>query len=151
MATMNAESEPPPQVVFRPGKKRKPYRQRPEGPEQPILNSEIATDNAPPATNSAPVTPALQNEDEEGLSVAEVIRLRNARRHKHGGVGFRPEGTTSDDKTAVDDEITERSLVLHDGAEAGTQPGPETAVLGGISKRFAPQTGLVGELVNKHM
>lgn len=149
MTTTSPESEPQLQVVFRPGKKRKSYRRRLEDQENTINNSgEITTETTPTATISAPVTPAQQNEDEEGPSVAEVLRLRNARKHKHGGVGFRA-GLSSLGDRATSEETTEQSLILHDGAEA--HPGAETAIVGGISKRFAPQTGLAGELVNKHM
>ncbi|KXX79093.1 hypothetical protein MMYC01_203033 [Madurella mycetomatis] len=150
MTTTSPESEPQPQVVFRLGKKRKSYRRRPEDLENTTNNSgEITTDTTPTATISAPITPAQQDEDEEGLSVAEVLRLRNARKHKHGGVGFRAGPSSLGDDRATSKENTEQSLVLHDGAEA--HPGAETAIVGGISKRFAPQTGLAGELVNKHM
>ncbi|KAL2019221.1 hypothetical protein VTK56DRAFT_9948 [Thermocarpiscus australiensis] len=143
METISAETGLEPQVVFRPGKKRKPYRQRTEEPENTISNTESATEVATAASSSAHVADAELDQNEEGLSVAEVLRLRNSRKHKHGGVEFRA-GPSS-----YGDENTEQSLVLHDSAEA--QQGAESALVGGITKRFAPQTGLVGELVNKHM
>jgi len=43
------------------------------------------------------------------------------------------------------DENPDTSMVLHDGADG------DSTILGGITERFAPQTGLAGELVNKHM
>lgn len=143
MATIDTETEPAPQVLFRPGKKRKPYRHRPGEPENAIGNGELAPEPEPPASTSA------QDRDEEGLAVAEVLRLRNFRKHKLGGVGFRAGPSSLGDDTAGSDENTEQSLVLHGGADA--QQAAETTVVGGISRRFAPQTGLVGELVNRHM
>lgn len=149
MATINAETEGAPQVVFRPGKKRKNYRQRAEEPEITTSNGE--TPEAGLATpSSAPATPAGLDDDDEGLSVAGVIRARNARKHRHGGVGFRagPLGL-GDNRATSEEHNTDQRLVLHGNADA--QAGAEAAVIGGISKRFAPQTGMVGELVNKHM
>ncbi|KAK4158179.1 hepatocellular carcinoma-associated antigen 59-domain-containing protein [Chaetomidium leptoderma] len=144
MATIDAETDAAPQVVFRPGKKRKVYRQRPEEPESATSNSETPT-------AAGPAAPTERDEVEEALSVAEVLRLRNARKHKLGGVGFRTgrSGLRGDDR-ATSEENTEQGLVLH-GGSADLQQGAEAVVIGGISKRFAPQTGMVGELVNKHM
>ena len=143
MATVNSETDPAPQVVFRPGKKRKAYRQRPEESESTIRNGEIATEAGPVASSNAHDTPTELDENEEGFSVAEVLRLRSSRKHKHGGVGFRAGGG------AASDENTEQGLVLYGNADA--QAGAESAIIGGISKRFAPQTGMAGELVNRHM
>lgn len=152
MATTDGEPDIQPQVLFRPGKKRNAYRRQRADESESTANesSEIATDAVPTAAISTPVAHAAQDDDdEEGLSVAEVIRLRNARRHKLAGVGFRAGPSPfGDDRPAAEDN-TEQGLVLHEGAEG--QPGAEKAIIGGISKRFAPQTGLVGELVNKHM
>lgn len=135
---------PEPQVVFRPSKKRKHFRQRAEEGEakhdesthqaaaQPIINSEA---------EAKPFGARDTNSDTEETSVAEALRLRNARKARLKGVGFRPEGTSK----ASDKVSTEQSLVLKD------DPNGPDAMEYGISKRFAPQAGLVGELVNKHM
>lgn len=149
MATINPETEAAPQVVFRPGKKRKIYRQRAEEPESTTSNGETPTETHATASSSAFATPAEPDDNHEGLSVAEALRLRNSRKHKHGGVGFRagPSGL-GDDRVGSEDN-TERGLVLHGNTDA--QQGAEAAVIGGISTRFAPQTGMVGELVNRHM
>ncbi|KAK4042066.1 hepatocellular carcinoma-associated antigen 59-domain-containing protein [Parachaetomium inaequale] len=153
MATINAETDAVPQVVFRPGKKRKIYRQRLEEPDSTASNGGTPTEADSAAPSSTPTTTAERDDDDEqGLSVAEVLRLRNSRKHKHGGVGFRagPSGVGDDDRAAAaTEQNTERGLVLHGNADA--QQGAEAAVIGGISKRFAPQTGMVGELVNRHM
>ena len=149
MATIDAETEAAPQVVFRPGKKRKIYRQRAEEPESTLSNGENPTEASSATPTSAFATPTGPDEDAAGPTVAEALRLRNLRKHKHGGVGFRtgPSGLGGD--RAGGEENSEMGMVLHGNADA--QLGAETAVIGGISKRFAPQTGMVGELVNRHM
>ncbi|KAK0730630.1 hepatocellular carcinoma-associated antigen 59-domain-containing protein, partial [Lasiosphaeris hirsuta] len=138
-------------VLFRPGKKRKIYRHRPEEAEAGTTipdDVESATTSSAVATSSTagfPTTDAAAND--EGLSVTDALRIRNARKHRHGGVAFRAGPSHGDD--GAYDENTEQGLVPHHGAEAAQQE--ESVILGGISRRFAPQTGLVGELVNKHM
>ena len=85
---------------------------------------------------------ADREEDEQELSVAEVLRRRNARnKSRLGGVAFRagPNSRAGDDGTA---ERANTDLTLANSADK---------ILGGITGRFASQTGLVGELVNKHM
>ena len=146
MATNNAETDVAPPVVFRPGKKRKTYRQRVEEREGTV---ETPTDADPATPGSTIATPAEPNEEASGSSVAEALRLRNLRKHKHGGVEFRAGPSGLADNHAAMEENHEQGLVLHGNADA--QQGAETAVMGGISKRFAPQTGMVGELVNRHM
>jgi hypothetical protein len=140
-----------PQVVFRPGKKRKNYRQRAEEPDDTPSNAATPTDTTttePTGALASPVEPAT-DQPEEGLSVAEVVRLRNSRKHKHGGVGFRAGPAGLGDDRPGGDNNTELGLVLHGSADA--QQAAEAAVIGGISTRFAPQTGMVGDLVNRHM
>lgn len=143
---MNSASteKPEPQVVFRPSKKRKHFRQRVDEPE---AKSDEATDQA--ASQALPdqigeerprATEDTNSETEES-SIAEALRLRNARKARLKGVGFRPEGTSK----IPEGVSTEQSLVLKDDSN-----GPD-AMEYGISRRFAPQAGLVGELVNKHM
>ncbi|KAL2269845.1 hypothetical protein VTJ83DRAFT_2029 [Remersonia thermophila] len=99
METTNPESEAIPQVVFRAGKKRKAYRQRAEEPEPAAAtttatateNRETSTDgDAAAPGGGAPAQAAAERDDgEAGLSVSEVLRLRNARKHKLAGVEFR--------------------------------------------------------------
>ncbi|KAK0656074.1 hepatocellular carcinoma-associated antigen 59-domain-containing protein [Cercophora newfieldiana] len=134
------EAEPAP-VLFRPGKKRKLYRHRPE--EDESTNAEDASNSVPPlaATSGA----QADNDDSEERSVADALRLRNARKHRTGGVAFRAGPSSNADGSAMANENPDRSMVLHDSADG------DSAILGGITQRFAPQTGLVGELVNKHM
>jgi hypothetical protein len=156
MATTNADLDALPQVVFRPGKKRKMYRQRADEPDETTSGIEHSNGNGGPTTEGSVAAqstakPLAEEDDHEhGLSVAEVLRLRNSRKHRPGGVGFRAGPSFPGDSSRVtSEENTEQSMVLHGNTD--TQQGAEVAVIGGISKRFAPQTGLVGEVVNKHM
>lgn len=131
-----------PQVVFRPSKKRKQFlRQRAEDNDStPADTISQAPASPSPAQASDPRT---HNEDDrgdsdtEGLSVAEALRLRNARKSRLRGVEFRPEGTTKAE-AAPEHTLTHKDDE-NDAADFG------------MSRRFAPAAGLVGELVNKHM
>lgn len=142
-----------PAVVFRPGKKRKAYRQRSEDSEAPTPEpsnekSTVTSGKGDDGSLEARDTPQLDL-TEEGLSVAEVIRRRNARKARLGGVAFRaePASKSAAQDAAVAHELsTDQSLVAHEGGG-----GAVDTSTGGIVKRFASQTGLVGELVNKHM
>ncbi|KAM7197614.1 hypothetical protein V8F20_006504 [Naviculisporaceae sp. PSN 640] len=153
MASPEPAPEPAtePQVLFRAGKKRKAYRQRLQDPEETTAadtNPVAASAPAPAEAPSAP-RPAEDDEDEEGISVAEAIRRRNAKKHKLGGVGFHAR-TLAAVHDSADDENAEQGLVLHD-AEKALKSQREADMPVGIPSRFAPQTGLVGELVNKNM
>jgi hypothetical protein len=143
MASPEGQSAP---VLFRPGKKRKAYRQRAEE-EEPTID-EGASSSVPPSTAST-APGVAPDEDNDERSVADALRLRNARKHRHGGVAFRAGPSSHGDGSGTTTENTNRSIVLHDSTDGARQG--DSAILGGITQRFAPQTGLVGELVNKHM
>jgi len=153
--TADAAGEP--RVVFRSKKKKTTYRQRAQEPEEPTS----ATDSnpvaaAPPAPSGAPTAIAPEHEDEdEGFSIAEVIRQRNARRHRLKGITFRARPSSrpdsnDEDSAPANKDTAEYGLVVRD-AEAALRSQQEAAIKGVISSRFVPQTGLVGELVNKNM
>ena len=128
-----------PQVLFRAGKKRKAYIRR-------VQEDEDAADNVPSIVTEELPKSASQTEDQDtarALSVAEALRLRNARKPRLRGVGFSAPGSAKG-VPGDDDDNGERSLVVR-GEETRSTPS------GGITRRFAPQTGLVGELVNKHL
>lgn len=145
-----SETNPEPQVVFRSSKKRKQFRQRAE-------ESNVKTDDT---TNQAAAAPAASAQDDdakprdgddeasepEGISVAEALRLRNARKSRLKGVEFRPEGAPS--KSTADGAADSEQNLAHHQKEGAGAPEPMEY---GVSRRFAPQAGLVGELVNKHM
>lgn len=133
---------PEPQVVFRPSKRRKQFRQR-AGESDTKADDAISQATAPPSS-TIETGSAVDNEREddgasarEGFSVAEAVRLRNARRSKLRGVEFRPE------EPLKDETVAEPSHAPKDEVAEALELG--------MSRRFAPQAGLVGELVNKHM
>ena len=152
MEDTTTDSTSEPQVHFRRGKKRKFYRQRdgdlPDASGD-VVNNEATQHNrtAPAAIDEHTRTERVEPPDnaEDALAVAEALRLRSARRAKLGGVSFQA-GHSSGIPSKSGDET---SLVLRqDGGDSGKTSDP---LVGGITKRFAAQTGLVGELVNKHM
>ena len=131
-----AESQVP---AFRPGKKRKIYRQRAEDADDAPLDAPRTTSELPSIPDPRPSQDALPTSDAEEHVSLSAIR-RQARKGRLGGVAFRAGPSRADEHS----ENTEQSLVMHDGSA-------DTPIIGGITKRFAPQTGMVGELINKHM
>lgn len=141
MDSPTTTDNPEAQVVFRPSKRRKQFRQRAEENNAQVdrATSQAAT---PPATTESGGVKDNELEDyaapnTNAISVAEALRLRNARKSRFKGVEFRPEGPLKDEAIA---ELS--NIPKDDGNEA---------LEFGMSRRFAPQAGLVGELVNKHM
>ncbi|KAI1454342.1 hypothetical protein F4805DRAFT_439681 [Annulohypoxylon moriforme] len=162
-ATSEATPEPQvePQVVFR-GKKRKTYRQRAE-PTSDNTNEEDAAKPAE-APRQATASPneaetntnnnnnaMTEEEKENGLSVSEVLRLRNARKARLGGVKFGGHASNSSDAPATGNSnnsgeaLDDLSLMIRE------EESKAIDVAASVQKRFAPQTGLSTELVNKHM
>ncbi|KAK1757622.1 hepatocellular carcinoma-associated antigen 59-domain-containing protein [Echria macrotheca] len=147
-----ASPEEPAPVVFRPAKRRKDYRHRSERDDEAAADGASTAAAAAaieaPATIAAPGVTSPGNDDadeESGLSVAQALqRARNARKHRFGGVTFRAGPSHAGDDDHATEENPEQRLVVRDGADS-------MVPVGGITTRFAPQTGLVGELVNKHM
>ncbi|KEZ44192.1 hypothetical protein SAPIO_CDS3120 [Scedosporium apiospermum] len=123
-------------VVFRAKRKKATIRNRPD---------DIPSAADTPSPSVIEGTPAIASrigeEEDDGPSVAEVLRQRR-KQQRLGGIGFGPEKPLSD---LGDEEVQEQAVVRAEGALDAD------AILGGIPKRFAVQTGLVGELVNKHM
>ncbi|TVY38091.1 hypothetical protein LSUB1_G003819 [Lachnellula subtilissima] len=124
-------------ILFRPSKKRKIYRQRatsrsPTPPPQssvPVLVPQSLDDLIASTSHSE------QRAEIEGIPVpiSEILRLRKLRK---GGVEFR-----ADSGSAIHGAREEESaVVLREEPEA----------LDGVARKFAPQTGTVGD-VNKHM
>jgi hypothetical protein len=142
----DAAIDPQP-VVFR-GKKRKFYRQRaeadntvPHGDAQAGADS-LSSSRAPKKTGTS--TDNTTEADEAGLSVAEILRQRNARKSRiRGGVGF---GSADDANGITEDEHL--SMMIR---EEQDKAGMDAVTPAGMSKRFAAQTGMAAELVNRHM
>lgn len=142
----------PSTILFRPSKKRKIYRQRAQdndNDDQATSQPAIALSPARDMTEgeqsledliaSSGAINTIEGDEVEGtaVSVAEILRLRK-RNKRLGGVEFRVEGQRGR-------EMEEQSLVLRGTSEEGQEE-----VVMGAPRRFAPQTGAVGD-VNKHM
>ena len=118
-----------------------------------------ATATSPGQENGKKTAKEEQEEEEEkGLSVAEVLRLRNARKSRLGGVKFSAVDSagsrgTADGQTGGEDDINgnmdDLSLMIRE--EESRVVERSTTAAAGVKGRFAPQTGLSSELINKHM
>ncbi|KAF2965246.1 hypothetical protein GQX73_g8340 [Xylaria multiplex] len=153
-STSPVADAPPPPVVFR-GKKRKTYRQRP-GPEAEDEDEASTARIDPPidavsATNTQSSTPdptAASTDRDPGdtLSISDAVRLRNARKSRLRGVTFATDNNTQPDDAEAGDDDDELSLMIREEEKRAVEQSIAAA-----NKRFAPQTGLSGEIVNKHM
>ncbi|KAE8447651.1 hypothetical protein EG329_010622 [Mollisiaceae sp. DMI_Dod_QoI] len=148
-------SAPVDTILFRPSKKRKVYRQRAADDEEERAAASPPTIGTPlsPAAASNPqsldelISSVASNGTKDGgeevkgvtVSMAEILRLRKMKK-RVGGVEFRAE---TQPHTPKDNE---GALVQHTGAieESGG------LVDNGVPRKFAPQTGAVGD-VNRHM
>ncbi|OAT09661.1 hypothetical protein BDBG_05399 [Blastomyces gilchristii SLH14081] len=140
MSTMETE-EP----LFRPVKRRKFLRKRPETspdesqPPQPSPDPEAATCRSP-AGQDGEASEAHMNEPEEiGTGITDIFRLRKALKTRRGGVEF-----TASPKPAID-QHGESQLEVDSTAQ-----DPEDMVIRGISDRFVAHTGQRVD-VDKHM
>ncbi|KAK8139799.1 hypothetical protein PG984_000922 [Apiospora sp. TS-2023a] len=153
-----SEVAPELQVLFR-GKKRKgQYRQRATDDDAPTpTTTEVSKSgdttrvdtNSVPSAEERPAESAKSETqaaaDEEGVSVAELLRRRNARKSRLRGVGFAPEEAQGNGgSTSFEDDL---SLMIREEE----QKAAADVSAGGMGKRFSAQTGHVGELVNKHI
>jgi hypothetical protein len=144
METTTSSPEATDTVLFRPAKKRKIYRQRaldnapsPTSPPPESLDAiglPVSAENAPPT-----------DEEFEGtrVSMSEILRLRKLRKHRVGGVEFRASIVNGRDDGEDD------ALVLHENSRAGDEKDEAPQEIG-VPRRFAKQTGMVGD-VDKHM
>ncbi|KAI0879407.1 P-loop containing nucleoside triphosphate hydrolase protein [Hypoxylon argillaceum] len=134
-------------IVFR-GKKRKTYRRRPgaedeapTAPIDPVLDTPNATTQA---LTPNPLATSTDKEQDDALSISEALRLRNARKSRLRGVTF---GVDSNAPTGSaeggDDEL---SQMIREEEKKAMELSMTAS-----NRRFAPQTGLSGEIVNKHM
>jgi hypothetical protein len=142
-------------ILFRPSKKRKIYRQRNDA----LDDDEPSTfpTSPPPAASppnpqsideliasSSSLAPSTPSQDLEGtpVSISEILRLRKKNHKRVGGVEFRaePGGHILRDEDGA--------LVLRD--KGGEEERDLVEVESGVPRKFAPQTGTVGD-VNKHM
>jgi hypothetical protein len=142
-----ADTQQPP-IVFR-GKKRKTYRQRTGTEDEAPTATLDPVSDAPNTTNIQALTPdaiaiTADEQQDDALSVSEALRLRNGRKSRLRGVTF---GLDSNTKTGGAEEYDdELSLMIREEEKKAIEQSMLAA-----NKRFAPQTGLSGEIVNKHM
>ncbi|KAH7364357.1 hepatocellular carcinoma-associated antigen 59-domain-containing protein [Rhexocercosporidium sp. MPI-PUGE-AT-0058] len=139
--------------LFRPSKKRKIYRQRAATDDEPAPLSSLSPPTQAVPTSPLPTAQSLdelistasasspQNDDtstpSEAVSMAEILRLRKKNKSR-GGVEFKASGHVARDE--------EGELILRPEDEEGVD-APEVS---GVPRKFAPQTGTVGD-VNRHM
>ncbi|QSZ35358.1 hypothetical protein DSL72_008228 [Monilinia vaccinii-corymbosi] len=155
-------SNPDPAPFFRPSKKRKIYRQRNNDDEDRDGVGQSISAPAPKAapvaaeqsldeliaSNSAPIKKEEDGDEpkfEEAVDMAEILRLRKQRK-KIGGVEFRAESQIRE-ANQFDGNANEDAPVKCEERDTEEVP-PE----GGLSmRRFAPQMGVVGSGIDKHM
>ncbi|KAB8302047.1 hypothetical protein EYC80_005499 [Monilinia laxa] len=153
---------PDPVPLFRPSKKRKIYRQRNNDDEDGNGIDQSISAPAPKAapvaadqsldeliaSNSIPIKKEEEDDEpkfEGTVDMAEILRLRKQRK-KIGGVEFRAE-TKIREGSQSDANANGDALVKYEEKDA-EEVQPE----GGLSmRRFAPQMGVVGSSVDKHM
>ncbi|KAI0818107.1 P-loop containing nucleoside triphosphate hydrolase protein [Xylaria sp. FL0064] len=150
--TMDSTSpveEAAPPIVFR-GKKRKSYRQRhgAEDEASPASIDAVVVDavNATSAQASPvdPIAISTEKERDEALSLSEALRLRNARKSRLRGVTFGADNNAqAGGSEGGDDELSQ--MIREEEKKVIEQS------IAAANKRFAPQTGLSGEILNKHM
>ncbi|KAK5632986.1 hypothetical protein RRF57_008700 [Xylaria bambusicola] len=140
----------PQPVLFR-GKKRKTYRQRPgtededgtsANPIDPVIDAVNAATTQ--ASTPDPVVTSTDKEQDEALSIREALRLRNARKSRLRGVAFGVEDNAQSGGPAGGEDDLSQMI-----REEEKKVMDQTIVA--ANKRFAPQTGLSGEIINKHM
>ena len=130
-------------IIFRPSKKRKIYRQRNNTDEDDATSSPTITQE-PQSIDEliSSSANAAKKVDVEGtaISMAEILRLRNLKKKRVGGVEFRAIESVRDE---------DGTLAVHENREGG-----EDGVVDKVVRRFAPQTGIGGTRggeVDRHM
>ena len=132
--------------LSRPSKRRKFYRKRTDA-EDPASPPPSSTTTPPPASmtvdelvsHHAHLTEAQdQKTDEEPLSVAEILRQRKAALRRKGGIEF----TNSHTSTSSTPQTSDALIPKEDDTPADIKS---------VIERFAPQTGQVSDVADKHM
>lgn len=148
MDTNRQEDGEIPSDIFRPAKRRKFYRKRNDAEDNeasdaplppPVASPELQTVDELISQNNGMcgVQDRMEDEDEP-LSVAEILRQRKAVQRRRGGIEF-SNLNASTSTPEPSDALVER--------ENDVPPDIDSVV-----SRFAPQTGQVSETVNdKHM
>ena len=131
--------------LFRPSKRRKFYRKR----------SDVEDEGSPTPPPSAPPPESMtvdelishhahqteahdQRTDDEPLSIPEILRQRKAALRRKGGIEFTNIPTSTSAAPQTSDALV---------AKEDDTPADIKAVI----ERFAPQTGQVSDVADKHM
>ncbi|PGH19070.1 hypothetical protein AJ79_00104 [Helicocarpus griseus UAMH5409] len=143
---MSAMETEEPEPLFRPVKRRKFLRKRPDPsveeqqPPQPSPDPQTTVYNAPSSRQDGAASESHPDEPQEAdTGIPDIIRLRKSLKARRGGVGF-----TAATKPASGDEQSD-ALVEVDPAQ-----DPESTIIQGISDRFVAHTGQKVD-VDKHM
>ncbi len=125
-------------------KRRKFYRKRTDAQH----DAEPALSSAPPPqsmtldqliqNHAHPTQSHHQDPDEEPSSVADILRQRKAALRRKGGVEF----TNNNTSTATASKPSDALIVKGDETPADIKA---------VVERFAPQTGQVSDVADKHM
>ena len=132
--------------LFRPAKRRKPYRKRidleeedpkPEShksvpPPEPMTVDELI------ARNGHSTPPQEKADEEAALSITEILRHRKAIARRRGGIEFTNNNPSDSTPPQPSDALIERE----------DEP---PADIKSVIERFAPQTGQVTDTTDKHM
>ena len=130
--------------LFRPSKRRKFYRKRTDADDQasPPLSSTTTPPLAPMTVDEFISHHAHSTETPdqktEHLSVAEILRQRKAALRRKGGIEF----TNSHASTSSTPQTSDALIAKEDDTPADIKS---------VIERFAPQTGQVTDVADKHM
>ncbi len=169
METVTEDDSGPAQtILFRPSKKRKIYRQRAQDDDNENNAAALTTPSAslPAHSSSADhvsksppllgvgdgvseLTGTGGDVELEGATVpmSEILRLRKLHKQRVGGVEFRPVVTAG---LRNESSSSSMALVPMGESEGGRAEEGQAQVAGGV-RQFTRQTGLVGDVVDKHM
>lgn len=130
--------------LFRPSKRRKFYRKRTDGEDE---GSPIHSSAPPPESMTVDELISHQGRltetqhhktDEEPLSIAAILRQRKLALPRKGGIEF----TNSHTSTSSTSQTSDALIVKEDDTPADIKS---------VIERFAPQTGQVSDVADKHM
>ena len=136
--------------LFRPSKRRKFYRKRTDAEDEGPPNVSSAPPPPPPPPPESMTVEELifhhghftESQDEktaeEPLSVAEILRQRKAALRRKGGIEF----TNSHTSMPTTPQTSNALVVKEDDTPADIKS---------VIQRFAPQTGQVSDVADKHM
>ena len=134
----------PDQDLFRPTKRRKFYRKRTEL-EDESLPSPSSSPRPQPMTVDELISHHAQSTEtqdqglnEDSLSVADILRQRKAALRRKGGIEF----SNAQSSTSTTPQTNDALMLKEDDTPADIRA---------VIERFAPQTGQVSDVADKHM